>query len=246
MLTRIDFQKENYNYYIHGNYILKKIIDFNSVESNLIVTDAVRFLSALGTAGFMLMGSANFFSYILVGTVFYFASDRVSERTEHRIDFLSQLNELLELYQWCLKTGDHATITEDKTVLKLLEILALYVPDGKILLPTNPFCLYSKEFRDILMRSPLHMHVEEKRVPSTILSMVGAKANSFFKSGPETPPAVPDTNNFSKQPDWIMSLKSTCYKVNASSSEAKPNISQLTDELNAAVDFVRDHFRARR
>lgn len=220
MNTRIDYEKETYNPSLHSNAILNEIIKFNSIESNLVMADGTALLSWGGTAGLMLMISAGFFSWLVIGTIFYLGKDQIAGREEHRQKFFEQGLELLRCYRWCLRTGGDK-ITFDDTFLTLLETIAIYVPDGKKLLPSNGE--YSTAFKKIMSQAPHCMQFEEKKAEVSFYSMV---ASMFFKSNF---PPVQAERKPKDQPEWITSLKYRFYKI---SEEKKP---ESKDQLSHLV-----------
>lgn len=234
MNGRIDYQKDKYNPYLHSNIILHKIIEFNSVESNLVLTDAATFISGMGTASFLWLSSAGFFSYLILGAAFHFGKDQVTGRNKYRKQFLEQLLELLDIYKWCAKTGDEL-ITHDETFLTLLNTIAVFVPEGKELLPQGRE--YSATFKKILSQSPHHMQfLEEKKEVSFPFSM----SSLFFKQPTPKEPLLPNIQ-FKEQPEWIRSFKSYFYKEQKA-GEGQQEDKRLPD-IVGAVEMVKRYFK---
>lgn len=242
MQGRIDYQKEKYNALAHSNLILRKITEFNATESTLIITDAVTFISGFGTAGLMLMASAGIFSYLIIGAAFYFGKDPISGRDQYRKNFLEQLSELVEIYQWCEKTGDK-NITYDETFLTLLATIAHFVEDGKNLIVKDR--QHSLMFKKILSQSPHHIQflVEKKTetyTSSSSFGLISSNISSLFFT-PEPPPKPPAeiTTKPINQPEWIIDIKRHCYKQQTK-VEVKPQEKkhESADMLANAVTFV--------
>jgi len=237
MQTRIDCENEIYNPYFQRNLILQKIIEFNSIETNLVITDAMLFVSGMGTISLMTMLSSSFFYLPVILGALYCVREPMASRHEHRIKFLKEYSELLTLYERCWKTGGYR-ITYDKTFLTLLETIAPFAPDGKKLLPGDREL--SPAFKKILSQAPHHMQfLEEKKTERSFSSAI---SSIFFKPPePKPDPAVETEQKLIEQKlkdqSWTVWFKSRFYRV---SDEKKPESKEqpsaaLADPAAAAV-----------
>ncbi len=234
MLTRINYQNDTYSPFLHSNFILNKIIEFNAVESNLILSDAASLVSGLGTAAFMIMNSAGFFYYLALGAAFYFGRDPVLGRNQYRKQFLDKLTELLELYDWCCRMGGEHN-TYDDAFLVLLDTIAPYVQDGKKLVLTDREC--SPQFKQILSQAPQYLQFLEDRKVETA-SLTSIVGSLFAKPKPKPASSFKPKETL----EWIASFKWRFYREEKP-ADAKMNENTLAEAVTTATSIVGPYLR---
>ncbi len=112
-----------------------------------------------------------------IGTGIYcFKKELLKDRLTKDEKLHDHLDKLLQIYQWCVKTGPNAT--HDEMVIKLLKTIAPYIPNTNDLMPWGISKNLNETFMDVLSQ-PLHrvrfVMIEDKsssRFPSFFLPTI--------------------------------------------------------------------------
>ncbi len=180
MISEIDFQRVKYDPTIHSAFILNKIVNFNSTYSNLVTVDALTGIPAVGAAFLLATGSLSLLGCLVICTGLYFGRKKL-DRSVCRTQFMNEFTKLMEIYEWCCRTGGDR-VTHDETFLKLLKvILPFYAMDAEMLVPKQGDL--SDQFRELFSEPPHFIRFSDpKKTPPSLTTKITSYVGSYFPS----------------------------------------------------------------